>query len=102
MIELKCQKKEILEDQIKILSSKDYQICITIHNSEVLAFEDVCSHDGESFDGGKIENGCIVCPRHMAKFDMKTGRAICMPAVEDIRTFPVRVIGEEIIVVIEE
>ena len=102
MIELKCQKKEILEDQIKILSSKDYQICIAILNSEVLAFEDVCSHDGESFDGGKIENGCIVCPRHMAKFDMKTGRAICMPAVEDIRTFPVRVIGEEIIVVIEE
>ena len=45
MIELKCQKKEIKEDEIKILSSKDYQICIAILNSEVLAFEDICSHD---------------------------------------------------------
>ncbi|NBU97003.1 MAG: non-heme iron oxygenase ferredoxin subunit [Spirochaetia bacterium] len=102
MIELRCHKKEILDDQLKILSSKDYQVCIAIHNSEILAFEDVCSHDGESFDGGTIENGCIVCPRHMAKFEMKSGRAICMPAVEDIRTFAVKVEGEEIIVVIEE
>jgi 3-phenylpropionate/trans-cinnamate dioxygenase ferredoxin subunit len=102
MIELRCQKSEIKEGKIKTLFSRDFQVCLTSFNSEILAFEDVCSHDGESFDGGTIENGCIVCPRHMAKFDMKTGKALCMPAVEDIKIFPVKTVGEEIIVVIED
>jgi len=41
-------------------------------------------------------NGEIECPRHGARFDIKTGRAMCMPAVEPVKVFPVRISGGDI------
>lgn len=55
------------------------------------AIEDVCSHDGQPLTNGAIENCSIVCPRHGAKFDLKTGKPLCMPATEAIATFEVQV-----------
>lgn len=49
--------------------------------------EDVCSHDGQPLTNGAIEGCAIVCPRHSAKFDLKSGTALCMPATEPIRVF---------------
>ena len=67
-----------------------------------IAFEDVCTHDGEAISHGKIENGCIVCPRHFAKFELTSGKAMCMPATEDLTTYPTRIIGDDIEVEIED
>ena len=49
--------------------------------------EDVCSHDGQPLTDGPISDCAIVCPRHGAKFDIKSGKALCMPATKGIRTF---------------
>ncbi|HUN27604.1 MAG TPA: non-heme iron oxygenase ferredoxin subunit [Steroidobacteraceae bacterium] len=54
------------------------------------AIEDRCTHDGESLAGGDIEDCEIVCPRHFARFDLKTGEALTPPAYEPVRTYPVR------------
>lgn len=51
--------------------------------------EDVCSHDGQPLTNGPLEGCAIVCPRHGAKFDLATGKALCMPATDGIRSFPV-------------
>ena len=51
--------------------------------------EDVCTHDGQPLTTGDFANGCITCPRHGARFDVATGAALCMPATEPVRTFPV-------------
>jgi 3-phenylpropionate/trans-cinnamate dioxygenase ferredoxin subunit len=58
---------------------------------ELFALEDVCTHDGGELTGGEIEDGCIVCPRHGARFDIRTGAVLSPPAYEDILTFPVRI-----------
>lgn len=58
--------------------------------------EDVCTHDGQPLTNGPIDNCAITCPRHGARFDLKTGKALCMPATEPVRTFPVEVRGNEI------
>lgn len=55
------------------------------------AIEDICSHDGARLDGGCIEGEQIVCPRHGARFSIKTGAALSAPAYEPIATFPVRI-----------
>lgn len=55
------------------------------------AIEDICSHDGARLDGGCIEGDAIVCPRHGARFSIKTGAALSAPAYEPIATFPVRI-----------
>jgi 3-phenylpropionate/trans-cinnamate dioxygenase ferredoxin component len=58
--------------------------------------EDVCTHDGQPLTGGPVEGCAITCPRHGAKFDLKTGKALSMPATEPVRTFPVEVRGADV------
>ena len=61
------------------------------------AVEDVCTHDGQPLTDGPIENGEIVCPRHGARFDLKTGEPKCMPATSAIATFEIKVEGDDIL-----
>ncbi len=58
---------------------------------EYFAIEDVCTHDGGQLTGGTIEGGEIVCPRHGARFSIRTGEALTAPAYEPVAKFPVRV-----------
>ena len=57
------------------------------------AIEDVCTHDGGELASGACEGDAIVCPRHGARFSIKTGAVLAPPAYEPVATFPVRVEG---------
>ena len=65
---------------------------------DFFAIEDVCSHDGQPLTDGPLADAAITCPRHGAKFDLKTGQALCMPATRAIQTFPVQVRDGEVFV----
>lgn len=67
-----------------------YYIVVVRCGDRLFAVEDRCSHDGESLAGAEIENCEIICPRHGARFDLRTGDALTPPAYEPIRTFNVR------------
>ena len=56
------------------------------------AIQDVCTHDGEELTGGPVEGDQIICPRHGARFCVRTGEALSPPAYEPVHTFPVRVV----------
>jgi 3-phenylpropionate/trans-cinnamate dioxygenase ferredoxin subunit len=58
----------------------------------IYAIGDVCSHDGGPLGDGEVEGMDVICPRHGARFDIKTGQALLLPAVEDIPAYPVRII----------
>ena len=62
----------------------------------IYAIEDVCTHDDGPVAEGTVEGSTIECPRHGARFDIRTGAVLCMPAVTPIRTFPVRVNGQDV------
>lgn len=55
------------------------------------AIEDVCTHDGGELDQGELVGCEIECPRHGARFDVRTGKVLCFPAVLPVPSFPVRV-----------
>ncbi len=57
----------------------------------VYAFGDVCTHDNGPLGDGEIDGYEIVCPRHGARFDIRTGKATRAPAFRDIPTFPVKI-----------
>jgi 3-phenylpropionate/trans-cinnamate dioxygenase ferredoxin subunit len=63
----------------------------------VYAIEDVCTHDGGPLDQGELEGACVVCPRHGATFDVRSGDPT-MPAVMPVATFPVDVRGDDVYV----
>jgi len=58
---------------------------------EFYAIEDVCTHDGGGLIGGVIEGDKVVCPRHGAKFCLRTGAALTPPAYEAVQTYVTRV-----------
>ncbi len=61
---------------------------LVIHSiSGFWAIEDRCSHDDNELYGGEVIENTIKCPRHGAKFDLETGKALCLPAVKSIKTF---------------
>ena len=59
---------------------------------EYIATGDLCSHDGGAIGEGELIGDEIICPRHGARFNIRTGKALSLPAVEGIPVYPVRVI----------
>jgi 3-phenylpropionate/trans-cinnamate dioxygenase ferredoxin subunit len=64
------------------------------------ALDDVCTHDGGPLSDGPLDpqQGTIACPRHGAKFDVKTGAAVSMPATKATKAHDVTLLGEQILV----
>jgi 3-phenylpropionate/trans-cinnamate dioxygenase ferredoxin component len=54
------------------------------------AVDDLCTHDGGSLSGGTVEGDEVVCPRHGARFNVRSGAVTEPPAVEPVHVFPVR------------
>lgn len=68
-------------------------------DGEIHAIEDVCTHDGGPLVEGEVVNGCeVICPRHGARFDIRTGAALSFPAFEATNTCAVRIDGEDVLV----
>lgn len=74
----------------------DYPALLLLIEGKVYAIEDTCSHDQQPLGDAKVEGTEITCPRHGARFDVTTGKALCMPATGAIQTFAVDVRGADI------
>lgn len=74
----------------------DMSVVIFNIAGDVYALEDRCTHDDGPLGEGELEGFEIVCPRHGARFDVRDGQALSLPAVEPTRYFPVRIIDNQI------
>jgi 3-phenylpropionate/trans-cinnamate dioxygenase ferredoxin component len=72
------------------------QIVVFNLDGKYYAIEDVCTHDGGQLTGGEVEGDQIICPRHGARFCIRTGAALTAPAYEATATFPVRIENGEV------
>lgn len=93
--------KAEIPDPGSLLVEIDEQLIVLIHAAgHYYALDDVCTHDGGPLSEGPLdaEEGSIACPRHGAKFDIKTGAALTMPATKPTRSHEVKVEGEQILV----
>jgi 3-phenylpropionate/trans-cinnamate dioxygenase ferredoxin subunit len=66
------------------------------------AIDDICTHDDGPLAEGDLRGHEIECPRHGARFDVRTGKALCMPAFEPVTSHQVVVKGDEVFLVIQE
>jgi 3-phenylpropionate/trans-cinnamate dioxygenase ferredoxin component len=65
-------------------------------DGQFYAIEDVCSHDGAEIASGRLEGDEIICPRHGARFCVKTGAVKSPPAYEDIACFAVKIENKQV------
>ena len=88
-----CPVEELPPGTVKIVFAD--QLAVGVYNlgGEYYALEDRCSHDDGPLCEGDFdeEDGIAICPRHGANIDIRTGRALTLPAVEPVDTFPVHV-----------
>jgi 3-phenylpropionate/trans-cinnamate dioxygenase ferredoxin subunit len=104
----------MMPDFVKIASTADLppgrvsvhevdgrRIALCNVNGTFYAIDDVCTHDGGALDQGQLEGELIECPRHGARFDVKTGRPVTLPAVIPVKTYAVQVEGEDVKVQVE-
>jgi 3-phenylpropionate/trans-cinnamate dioxygenase ferredoxin component len=91
---------ELPPGTMKLIEHEPDRIGVFNCGGELLAIEDRCTHDdGPLCLGNWDEEECtVICPRHGASFDLKTGRALSLPAYLPARTFPVRVEDGNVVV----
>jgi 3-phenylpropionate/trans-cinnamate dioxygenase ferredoxin subunit len=86
-----AQAGELAPGGHRIADVDGVQVAVFNVSGRYYAIEDVCTHDGGQLTGGVVEGDEVVCPRHGARFCIKTGAALTAPAYEPVATFPVRV-----------
>ena len=82
---------EIAPGTCKVVAVDGAQIAVFNLDGEFFALEDICPHDGSEIASGCIIGEDIECPRHAARFNIRTGEVTAPPAYEPIDTFPVRI-----------
>jgi 3-phenylpropionate/trans-cinnamate dioxygenase ferredoxin component len=78
---------------VRSVDADGTQIAVFNIDGTCYAIEDVCTHDGGILTGGELEDDVVTCPRHGARFCVRTGKALSPPAYEDVPVFPVRITG---------
>ena len=86
-----CSTSDCLPGEYRSVDVDGVQVAIVNLDGTYYAVEDVCTHDGGELTGGRIVGEEIECPRHGARFDIRTGDVTAPPAYTPIASFPVRV-----------
>ena len=79
--------------EYRVFDVDDTPIAVFNVEGELFAIHDICTHDGEVLTGGPVEGTEIVCPRHGARFSLRTGEVLAPPAYEPVRTYGIRIEG---------
>jgi 3-phenylpropionate/trans-cinnamate dioxygenase ferredoxin subunit len=96
-----AQVGELAPGQKKPLDLDGIAVLLFNVGGQYYAIEDVCTHDGAPLSGGRFAGNSIACPRHGARFDVCTGKALTMPAVEPVETYPIKIEGNDILVEVD-
>ena len=82
----------------KPVEVKGRRLLVCHTDSGFYVVDDTCTHDDGSLADGFLDGNAIECPRHGARFDVATGKVVCLPAAVGIISYPVRVEGDEVTV----
>ena len=88
----------IIEGKPVRLNKNGKELCIARVGNEVFAIEDNCTHQDAALSEGEQNGYKIECWLHSAEFDLRTGEALTPPAVQAVKTFPVKIDGNNVLV----
>lgn len=91
-------KADIEADEPLIVRAGDAVLALYTVNGQVFATSGICTHEEKCLEGGYVEDGLVECPHHSATFEIATGRAAGGVARDDLKTYPVRLDGDAVLV----
>lgn len=89
---------QLQDDEVMPIALGETQLALFRSGGEFHVTDNVCTHQYALLSDGYVEDGCVECPLHQARFDLRTGEAMCAPATQPIRIYPVRVEGGDVLV----
>jgi 3-phenylpropionate/trans-cinnamate dioxygenase ferredoxin component len=89
---------EIPDPGRKVVEVDDVLVVVVHTDGKFYAIDDVCTHDGGPLGEGQLDGYTIACPRHGAKFDVRDGRALTMPATQPTAVHEVKIEGDTVLV----
>jgi 3-phenylpropionate/trans-cinnamate dioxygenase ferredoxin subunit len=93
-----AKASEIKPGGMKVVEAGGVRIAICNVDGTFYAIEDVCTHDDGPLGEGTLDGCEVECPRHGARFDVRTGAVTRMPAIVPVKAFPVKVEGDQVLV----
>ncbi len=93
-----AETAQVQEDEPLPVNAGSAQLAVFRYENAFHVTDNVCTHQYALLTDGYFEDGCIECPLHQGRFDIRTGKAMCAPVTQDIRVYPVRVEGGDILV----
>jgi len=89
---------DVAEGQVHAVRVGGREIALYhLPGGEFRATDNICSHEYAQLSDGWLEDGSIECPLHAARFDVRTGKALCAPAEADLDVFELRVEGRDLL-----
>ena len=91
-----AKTSEIGAGQAKAVDVKGQTVAVFNVGGKFYAIEDTCTHVGGPLSEGEVQGTAVTCPWHGAQFDVTSGKVLGPPAAEGVKSYPVRVEGDEI------
>ena len=89
-------RKGVPAGHVRVFDVNGRSIALANVDGTFYAIDNVCTHDRGPLGEGTLAGDQVECPRHGARFDVKTGQVRALPAVRPVRTYPVQVSGDEV------
>jgi 3-phenylpropionate/trans-cinnamate dioxygenase ferredoxin component len=96
-----AKASDVPPEKVVLASVGDHEVAVCNVEGQYYAIDNLCTHDDGPLDQGELEGNEIECPRHGARFDVRTGQATQLPAFEPVQRHAVRLEGEELQVGVE-
>jgi 3-phenylpropionate/trans-cinnamate dioxygenase ferredoxin component len=92
-------RADVAENTAKAVRVGDKEIALYhLPGGEFRATDNICTHEYAQLTDGWLEDGCIECPLHAARFDIRSGKALCAPADVDLAVFEVKADGDDLLI----
>ena len=90
--------KDVPAGRAEVFDVEERKIAVYKLGNDFYAIDDICTHDGGPLADGEVEGDQVICPRHGARFSIKTGAALTFPAITPVESYPVRVDGDDLLI----
>ena len=89
-------RSDLAEGEVIGVEVAGHSIALYDADGNLFATDNICTHAYACLSDGWLDGEVIECPLHAARFDIRTGKVLDPPATEDLKTYPVRVVDDEI------
>jgi naphthalene 1,2-dioxygenase system ferredoxin subunit len=91
-----ASRRELTEGEVLGVEIAGRSIALYDIDGTIFATDNICTHAYARLSDGWLDAEVIECPLHAARFDVRTGKVLDPPATEDLKTYPVRLVDDDI------